>query len=275
MVSMVESQPANIQCAEPDSVIGDGSRSGADGDAAGHQEDHSAGKNGHDALASRQLLQQLLRPVMQGIEALARAQFEQSDVSNRVAKALLNQEALPRILVDTKQALEQRNVINRSMFEALHAELKTYKDAFVKDSVLKPVIRDLISLYDDITEIHRQLLLALSTQEKRGDLSGAALMMFEHVLAPTSQLEHNGHAILEVLERIDVTLMPSNTGKLDKQSQRAVSLEITEDPDQDQQVVKVVKRGFIWAGRVIRPEDVIIKKWKEGYLAASGSAPKQ
>jgi hypothetical protein len=272
---MVEPQPANIQCAEPEPVLGHGSYSAADGDTVVYLEDAASGKNGHDAPASRQLLQQLLRPIMQGIEALARAQFEQSDVSTRAAKAMLSQESLSRMLVDTKQAIEQRNVVNRLMFEALHAELRTYKDAFVKESVLKPVIRDLISLYDDITEIHRQLVLALSTQEKRGDLSGAALMMFEHVLAPTSQLEHNGHAILEVLERIDVTLMPSNTGKLDKQTQRAVSLEITEDPDQDQQVVKVVKRGFIWAGRILRPEDVIIKKWKEGYLAASGSSPKQ
>jgi hypothetical protein len=238
-------------------------------------EDAPSGKNGHPAPSTGQSLQQLLRPIMQGIEGLVRAQIDQGDITARVEKALTQHESLPKILVDTKIALEQRNVINRSMFEALHAELRTYKDSFLKDSVLKPVVRDLISLYDDITEVHRQLVLALSTQEKRGNLSGAALMMFEHVLAPTSQLEHNSHGLIEVLERLEVTLMPSNTGKLDKLTQRAVSVELTEDPDQDQQVVKVVKRGFSWAGRVLRPEDVIIKKWKEGYFARLGTSPKQ
>jgi len=38
------------------------------------------------------------------------------------------------------------------MFEALHTELKTYKDAFILESVLRPVIRDLISVYDDMAD---------------------------------------------------------------------------------------------------------------------------
>ena len=30
-----------------------------------------------------------------------------------------------------------RNVVNRTMFEALHAELKAYKDAFLLEAVLR------------------------------------------------------------------------------------------------------------------------------------------
>ena len=128
--------------------------------------------------------------------------------------------------------------------------------------MLRPVIRDIISLYDDIFEIHRQLALALSTQEQRGGLSGSALILFENVAAPAKQLEHNQDAILEVLERLDVTLVPVGTGKLDKQAQRALSVESTDSQEQDNDIVKVIKRGFMWKDRVIRPEEVVIKKWK-------------
>jgi molecular chaperone GrpE (heat shock protein) len=217
--------------------------------------------------------QQSLRPILLGIEAVARAQFEQVDMLDRVEKVMMHQTGVPKILAETKAALEQRNAVSRAMFEALHAELKTYKDAFLLEAVLRPVIRDLISLYDDITDIHRQLALALSSQEQRGTMSGSALIFFENVAAPVNQLEHNREAVLEVLERLDVTLLPVGNGKLDKQAQRAVTVEYTEDPDQDHEIVKIVKRGFLWKDRVIRAEEVVIKKWKEGFLSALGKNP--
>ena len=217
--------------------------------------------------------QQSLRPILQGVEAMARAQFEQVGVLDRVEKMMLAQNGMGKILTDAKVALEQRNVVNRAMFEVLHGELKSYKDAFLLESVLRPVIRDLISLYDDIFEIHRQLSLALSSQEERGNLAGSALILFENVAAPAKQLEHNRDAIIEVLERLDVTLLPIGSGKLDKLSQRAMSIELTDHPDQDNEIVKVTKRGFMWKDRAMRPEEVVIKKWKGIPHAAAEKQP--
>lgn len=206
---------------------------------------------------------QSLQSIQQGFEAVARAQFEQVGVLDRVEKAMIQQSGTAKVLAEAKQALEQRNTVNRAMFEALHGELKTYKDAFLLEAVLRPVIRDLISLYDDICEIHRQLALALDTQEQRGGLSGSSLMFFETVAAPAKQLEHNRDAILEVLERLDVTLLPSIPGKLEKTMQRAVAIEVTDDPAQDSDIVKVTKRGFLWKERVIRAEEVVMKRLQE------------
>ena len=219
-------------------------------------------REAYDEPAERVNFQQSLRPILQGVEAMARAQFEQVGVLDRVEKMILAQDGVAKILTDTKAALEQRNVVNKAMFEVLHGELKTYKDAFLLEAVLRPVIRDLISLFDDIFEIHRQLMLALKSQGERGKLVGSALILFENVAAPAKQLEHNRDAILEVLERLDVTLTPLGSGKLDKQSQRAMSVELTDDPEQDNEIVKVSKRGFMWKDRVMRPEEVVIKKWK-------------
>jgi len=219
-------------------------------------------REAHDEPAERVNFQQSLRPILQGVEAMARAQFEQVGVLDRVEKMILAQDGVTKILTDTKAVLEQRNVVNKAMFEVLHGELKTYKDAFLLEALLRPVIRDLISLFDDIFEIHRQLMLALTSQGERGKLVGSALILFENVAAPAKQLEHNRDAIIEVLERLDVTLTPLGSGKLDKQSQRAMSVELTDDPEQDNEIVKVSKRGFMWKDRVMRPEEVVIKKWK-------------
>lgn len=230
-------------------------------------EESSCPNPSEGADSEAQGFQLALRPILQGIEAVARAQFEQVDILDRFEKVMMHQAAVPKILTETKTALEQRNVVNRAMFEALHTELKAYKDAFILEAVLRPVIRDLISLYDDVSEIHRQLALALSTQEQRGNLAGSALILFETVAAPVNQLEHNRDAIIEVLERLDVTMLPPGTGRLDKLTQRAVAVENAVSADQDNEVIKIVKRGFQWKDRIVRAEEVVVRKWKEGRAA--------
>ncbi len=208
-----------------------------------------------------------LRPLMDGLEALNSAYNENALRLNRIEKNLTSVESLPQLLGESRQALDQRNVINRVMFEALHTELKGYKDTFMLDAVMKPIIRDLITLYDDMFEIHRQISASIGAQESRGGEAGGAILL-ENVHTLGSNIEHNVHFILEVLERMDVTLLPMNPGKLDKRSQRAVAVEAAETQEQDQSVVKIVKRGFQCKDRVIRPEEVVIQKWKEGCLVA-------
>ena len=46
-----------------------------------------------------------------------------------------------------------------------------------------------------------------------------------------------------------------------------MAVEIAEDPDDDGDIVRTVKRGFLWKGRVFRAEEVVIKKWKEGFAS--------
>lgn len=220
------------------------------------------------ALQSLQSLPQMLRPLILGIEALSRAQNDHSNALERIDKSLAIQEALPQVLAETKQALDQRNTVNRAMFEALHSELKGYKDGFLIENVVRPIIRDLISLYDDISEIQRQMNACIADQEARGGVTGGGVVLFESVQQMARNLEHNVHFILEVLERMEVTYIPSNMGKLDKRTQRAVAVEVAEDPDEEQNVIRVVKRGFQCGERVIRPEEVVIQKWKEGFLVA-------
>jgi len=64
-----------------------------------------------------------------------------------------------------------------------------------------------------------------------------------------------------VLDRLEVTLMPLHTGKLHKRWQRAVDAEEAQCAEEHGAVVRCVKRGFFWKGRVIRPEEVVVKRW--------------
>ena len=65
------------------------------------------------------------------------------------------------------------------------------------------------------------------------------------------------------------------TGKLDMVTQRALAVELADDPEEDGNIVRTLKRGFMWKGRVFRPEEVVMKKWKEGFLVALPSPSSQ
>ncbi len=211
-----------------------------------------------------------LRPLVQGLEAMTRATGENTTVLQKLDRvsdqAVAANEALPGLIDGLKTLVDQKNGLNQRMFDALHEELKGYKDGFLLESVHKPIIRDLISLYDDLTTIHRQMQEAVLDAAKLP--SSVANKLLERLKTMDTNIEHNCEFIIEVLARLEVSMLPIGSGKLDKLSQRAVAVEIAEDPDDDGNVVRVAKRGFCLKGRVLRAEEVIIKKWKEGFLVA-------
>ena len=170
---------------------------------------------------------------------------------------------LPKAVADLRALLEMKNGVSHSMFSALHEELKTYKDGFLLQSVYRPIIRDLVTVYDDLTEIHRQITEAICEGAAAAEESPAAKRMLDRMHTMEMNLGHNVEFILEVLARLDVTQLPIGSGKLDKCSQRAVAVEASDNPDDDTLVVRMVKRGFLWHERVLRPEEVVVKRYRE------------
>jgi molecular chaperone GrpE (heat shock protein) len=197
-------------------------------------------------------MQQMLRPVLLGLESLMRTQHAQAQTLERLERAVGNYAAVPAVLGEARQAVEQRNVVNRAMFDALHGELKGYKDDFMLETAVRPVVRDLISLYDDNDEILRQVRAAIAE-----DPNGSSALL-DHLC---QNLEHHGHYIREVLERMEVRPLEPHLGKLDKRNQRVVAREPAESEDQDLIIVRSVRTGFLWRGKVVRPEEVVIRKW--------------
>jgi molecular chaperone GrpE (heat shock protein) len=218
----------------------------------------------------------MLRPMVLGLAAVTRATGENSNILQRLDKAATESadahQALPQLVKDLQVMLEQKNKVNQRMFDALHEELKGYKDGFLLESVHRPIIRDLITLYDDLAELQRQMGGAVAEHSETKMEGEAPIALLQRMRTMEMNMEHHLEFIIEVLARLEVTQLPIGEGKLDKRTQRAVAVEMAEDPDDDTLVVRTVKRGFLWKERVLRAEEVVMKKWKEGFLVALAPA---
>ncbi|BBM84944.1 nucleotide exchange factor GrpE [Candidatus Uabimicrobium amorphum] len=126
----------------------------------------------------------------------------------------------------------------REAFEKLYAEMKLYKDNFLR-SATKPIILDIILLFDQ------------TKQQLKKELSDEMRKFVTHTL---EELE-------EILYRRDVEIINTTNEKLDKKYQRAIKVVPTEEKEKDQRISEVVRDGFMWEEVVLRPQEVVIFKY--------------
>lgn len=221
-----------------------------------------------------------LKPIMEGIESVGKATSENNALLRRMDPASSDiaetQKGMLKLMSDLRAIVEARNTVSQNMFSALHQELKGYKDGFLLQTVHRPIIRDLVTLYDDVAELHRQLSeIAPSPTEGNAEQNP----ILDRIRQVATNMANNMHFILEVLDRLEVTVMPLGPEKLDKLTQKAVNVEVAASAEEDGAVVRCVKRGFLWKEAILRPEEVVIKRWKQPSTSApaseASSAPKQ
>ena len=210
-----------------------------------------------------------LRPLAAGLEAVTQSVAESNRVLARLAKEIEPAEGseetenpadritrtLDAIQVQI-QRMGQVESANLRLFDALHAELKGYKDNFLFDALQKPFVRDLITLSDDLGVVQQQI-------EKRFEsLPETAQVERDFLAKLTMNLENTLAHFYEVLVRMEVEPYESAEGAaVDLKLHRALSVEPAASPVQDGRVVRSLKQGFLWRERVIRPEEVVIRKW--------------
>lgn len=146
-------------------------------------------------------------------------------------------------------ALRANESVNQKLFDMLHAELLDYRDNFLHESLQKPFIHDLVLLFDDLSALSEQLRTA--AQEKR---------QRPNVAQWGDNLENALHSLVEILHRFGVKEIESKE-KLDRAIHRVVSFEPADYPEDDGRIVMRVRRGFMWRDKVIRPEEVIAKRY--------------
>lgn len=214
---------------------------------------------------------QMLRPMVVGIEALSRATAENTAALQKL-KTLTEQResapALPLLMANVQQSLDAKTAVSEQLFDALYKELTSYKDAALLEALHKPIIRDLITLYDDFSGIHGQVEGFVDMHKEREEIPDAELPLLHFVGNVAHNMSHAAVSLLELLARLDVTTLECSSPKIDKVNQRAIHVELTEKEEEDGEIVKRVKLGFVWRGRLFRPEEVIVKKWNRGLLVA-------
>ena len=147
-------------------------------------------------------------------------------------------------------ALRNTETVNQRLFDSLHEELIQYRDNFLHESLQKPFIRDLVILFDDLSGL-------LSQIETAGEASGGkrgALGQWR------DNLENEIHSLTEILHRMEVSEIEPKE-KVDRALHRVVSFEPADFVEEDGQIVMRVKRGFQWRDQVLRPEEVVAKRF--------------
>lgn len=148
-------------------------------------------------------------------------------------------------------ALRNTESVNHRLFNSLHQELKDYRDNFLRDTLQKPFIRDLIVLFDDLSSLASQLQSASASGEGR-------VGMVSHWC---ENLENSIHAILEIMHRMEVNeIEPSDV--VDRTLHKVVSYEPADFAEEDGHIIVRLKRGFLWRNQVLRPEEVIAKRFE-------------
>ncbi|RKU29338.1 nucleotide exchange factor GrpE [Candidatus Poribacteria bacterium] len=139
------------------------------------------------------------------------------------------------------------------MFDKMYTEMKDYKESFLLEVLHKPVIHNLIQLYDSFVSLESQLT-NLIDENSDNTLSNELGQYSRNLQNFRFELE-------EVLYRIDVTPYKDSPDTLDRQLHKTRKVISTDDPNLDQKVAEVHKIGFYWREKVFRPEDVTIYRY--------------
>ena len=233
-----------------------------------------------------EILGRMIRPLAVELEALKRGPLHEHNVMlTALAKASQASHTTPGALdavakeirrlesIETEiRRLGSVETANQKLFDALHAELKTYKDNFLFDSLQRPYIRDLVSLFDDLSEVHPQTQRRLEALAGKSDDRENGEREFLGSLA--GNVENQIAHMVEVFLRMDVVIGRTPAGApLDKKNHRTVAVEPASGPEDDALVVRSVKPGFFWRERTIRPEDVVVRRWMAPAEPASSPPP--
>lgn len=158
------------------------------------------------------------------------------------------------LLKDIQTKVDSRlsyDTAKEKAIDKLSEELKLYRDNFIFQSQ-KPLFIELIMLYDNMVQILSYL--------------GDHQEMTQEAISTTKNNVHNiKEELLEILYRRDVIPFEEHPENLDYKIHKTVSTITTSVESENNKIEKIVKTGFRWNEKVLRPEEVIIKKYSNAH----------
>jgi molecular chaperone GrpE len=151
---------------------------------------------------------------------------------------------------DTKIKYDQSK---ERTIDAMHRELQDYRED-LSFKILRPLILDVVSLYDDLNLIDRKY----SESEQSVEVEKLA-----------SDLKTFGADIEEIVSRYGFEFYRVKSDLFDRALQKTQKVVDTDNPDLDKQVIDKIRQGLRYGDRVVRPELVTAYR----YVAPSQSNP--
>ncbi len=130
-------------------------------------------------------------------------------------------------------------------FDRLYVELDEMKKNVAFDQA-RPLYLDLILLFDRIQNVRIDSGLASPATP-----------------ALTTLVKTLSDELLEILSRREVEIIQTASPKFDPISQRAVGTELAPTEAENNEIARVVRKGFRFRDRVVRAEEVIVKKYRQ------------
>lgn len=159
-----------------------------------------------------------------------------------------------KLLLEIKKSIEQKIMYDKAKevaFNRLYDEMNRYRSKNTElDKHLEPVVHNLVSLYDSMVRFKNLKLL----EDKHSEL----IEEFDYLV----------DELLEIMYRVDMVPIEEDLNKegsrrFNAQFQRAVKVNFTEREEDDYLIEAKRRKGFLWKGRVFRPEEVIIKRYRK------------
>ena len=164
-------------------------------------------------------------------------------LSNEIERVVASIDSIDTRIESLTKIVEARLSYDKTKemaFDRLYDELDDLKQNRMFDFI-RPMFIDLILLFDRFDNTKKSLQENASIEK--------TLNSFEDEL-------------LEILYRRDVEIIKLSGEIFNKKYQLALETEETSDKSKNNQIARVVRRGFKSGERVIRPEEVIIYKFK-------------
>ena len=160
-------------------------------------------------------------------------------------QAILEQNAI--LLQDVKSMIQDRleyDTVKEKAFDKLYEEMKRQRElSDVIDRNIRPLLSDLLMLYDSMQRFDTWLANSKNSSD-----------------AIRTQLEKIVDELIEALYRQEITLMEP-AEMLNAKHHRAIKTEKAETPEEDFKIVNIVRKGFLWRDKVLRPQEVTVKRF--------------
>lgn len=148
---------------------------------------------------------------------------------------------------DMIQSRLEYDAVKEKAFDKLYEEMRRQKEGSdLLDRAVKPVLSDLLLLYDSMKNFESSFINNQSLN------SEDAMRNFKYIM----------DELMEILYRQEVTPIDENLSEFfNSKLQKATKTENAESKEDDFKIVSIVRRGFVWRDKVLRPQEVVIKRF--------------